>query len=258
MSCAWACLHDVCIMNSGQKQILFLIDTAYSNISLLSTSTLYLACCKLLFLYAGFDSGKSGRTQHLKWDWRVFDSIADNSKVPLKGNTSSFRELRSETLLKFQASLKEKVKSSAHTAPSVGVSSNLRTAYNILVSVLQDYQWDTPFITSPSLPQKSRKSRTLSSKLCSESVLNVIFLVSRRFEDIARSCIEEIEGGTSGRGLQQCIKEDLFPNAVCMQLQNKNIKVYSVIDLTDATRDTVREINYTTCDCDGWSQGGAD
>ena len=210
--------------NEESKQILLLIDTACStgvdaHVDLL-TDTLYMACCRLLFLYAGFGSSRAGRLDQLKWSWELFDS--DDNKVSLRRNTSCclFKDVRSETLDKLRQDLETKIINHTHPPSEKGM---LKVMYSVLASVLQDYLWDTPTILSP-LPQRVRKR---TSEITKEKVQNVIFIISKKFCDVT-SKFEMGNREESGRSLGQYFKEELFPDAVCSQLQNKNISLYTL------------------------------
>ncbi len=196
-----------------RKQVLLLIDTAWSTP--VASDRVYVACCRLLFSFTEFSSSKAGKTENVQWDWQLFDSNAP--RVPVRTSSPSFKDLRTETLQKFQLNLKDKFTNSTKAQTrGVGVAS-LKV---VLATALQDYQWDTPIIMSPVVKYNKKHTPRLNKQ-----VTNTIFLVSERFVDIATSCEMGVANGWS---LKEHLKKELLPSAVCTQLWNKNIKLVAV------------------------------
>ena len=216
--------------DNARKQILLLIDTACceecdSNRSVVTAKTLYLACCRILFLFTGFASGKSGGLEKLKWNWKLFNS--GTNKVPIKRRRTCFKDTRTETLDKLYEELEAQLENSTKpTKYEVDEEAPCRVIYRALALALQDYDWDTPVLMSP-LPRKRDRSKMKSTfdACLKEKMSNCIFIISERFCDIGALCGR---GRTSRRSLKKSLKEDLFPPAVSAQLKSKNIRLVIV------------------------------
>lgn len=183
----------------ARKQLLLLVDTASSSHKG-HIENIYQACCRLLFMHIGFDAAKEGYLEQLTWDYKIFDS--NDNRISIMREPSSFNELTSEKLKKFFEVLQEKAENPAHCNES---SSGVNTMYTVLVSALQDYQWDMPLLMSPSPLHIKKKSHK-------QKQYNAIYLITNKFNDLSTSPnTSELEA--------------LFPSAVLGQLQNKNIKL---------------------------------
>ncbi len=189
----------------------------------ITTDMLCMACSRLLFLYTGFNTNKAGILEQLVWSWEFFNST--DTRVSFRKNTTCylFKDLRSETLDKLRHDLNTTIKHNVHNHSEKGVVS-LKVMYNVLASVLQDYLWDTPTIMSPFVRKIPKRGKS-SDVTIKDKVVNNIFIISKSFYDITSNY--EM-GGVNGRSLGQCFKEELFPDAVCSQLQNKNIKLFTI------------------------------
>ena len=188
----------------ARRQILFLVDVATERDDSIWIKSIYLACCRILLSYAKRDEVTSGcsplKIDTVKWSYELLNIIGGGVSLTRK---PTFKELHTDVLGGFYDDL------ISHTHSKL-LNSTIKTLYNTLAAVVQDYHWDMPTLMSP-LPQKRRKRG--KTQLSHEShVTNHIYIFS------------ELLSQSSGH----CLNNQLFPSPLISQLLEKCIAVHLV------------------------------
>ena len=188
----------------GRRQVLFLVDVATEQDDSIWIKSIYLACCRILLSHAKRNEIASGcsplKTDTVKWSYELLNIIGGGVSLTRK---PTFKELHTDVLGGFYDDL------ISHTHSKL-LNSTIKTLYNTLAAVIQDYYWDMPTLMSP-LPQKQRKRG--KTQLSHEShMTNHIYIFS------------EVLSQSSGH----CLSNELFPAPLVSQLLEKRITVHLV------------------------------